>query len=98
MAFDHEDISSANSRKAKGTANWFLGGKCDENGHRSVIRLDFLDSNRKYDCTIYADAADAHYETNPKSYVITRKTVKKGDVLKMKAAPGGGFAISLIAK
>ena len=86
------------ARKAKGTDNWFIGGKCDENGHKSVIRLDFLDKGRKYDCTIYADAKDAHYETNPKAYTITRKTVKAGDVLKMTEAPGGGFAISLMAK
>ena len=86
------------ARKAKGTDNWFVGGKCDENGHQSVIKLDFLDKGRKYDCTIYADAKDAHYESNPKAYTITKKTVKRGDVLKLKEAPGGGFAVSLIAR
>jgi hypothetical protein len=86
------------ARKAKGTDNWFLGGKCDEQGHQSVIRLDFLDKSRKYECTIYADAPDADYERNPKAYVITKRTVKKGDVLKLKEARGGGFAVSLIAK
>ena len=86
------------ARKAKGTDNWFVGGKCDENGHLSVVKLDFLDKGRKYDCTIYADAKDAHYQNNPKAYTITRKTVKKGDVLKLKQAPGGGFAVSIIAK
>ena len=86
------------ARKAKGTDNWFIGGKCDENGHESIIKLDFLDKGRKYDCTIYADAKDAHYETNPKAYTITKKVVKAGDVLKLKEAPGGGFAVSLIAK
>ena len=86
------------ARKAKGTDNWFVGGKCDENGHLAVVKLDFLDKGRKYDCTIYADAKDAHYEKNPQAYVITHKTVKKGDTLKLKEAPGGGFAVSLIAK
>ena len=86
------------ARKAKGTDNWFVGGKCDENGHQSVVRLDFLDKGRQYECTIYADAKDAHYEHNPKAYTITKKTVKRGDVLKLKQAPGGGFAISIIAK
>ena len=85
------------ARKAKGTNNWFVGGKCDENGHQSVIKLDFLDKGRKYACTIYADAKDAHYDTNPKAYTITKRTVKKGDVLKLKEAPGGGFAVSLIS-
>lgn len=86
------------ARKAKGTDNWFVGGKCDENGHKAVVKLDFLDKGRKYDCTIYADAKDAHYEKNPKAYDITHKIVKKGDVLKLQEAPGGGFAVSLIAQ
>lgn len=86
------------ARKAKGTDNWFIGGKCDENGHKSVVKLDFLDKGKKYECTIYADAKDAHYEKNPKAYTITKKAVKKGDTLKLTEAPGGGFAVSLIAK
>ena len=86
------------ARKAKGTDNWFVGGKCDENGHLAVVKLDFLDKGRKYDCTIYADAKDAHYENNPQAYTITKRVVKAGDVLKLTEAPGGGFAVSLIAK
>jgi len=30
--------------------------------------------------------------------VITKKTVKQGDTLKLTEAPGGGFAVSLIMK
>ncbi len=86
------------ARKAKGTDNWFVGGKCDEQGHKAEVRLDFLDKGRKYDCTIYQDAKDAHYEKNPQAYVITKKAVKQGDVLRLTEAPGGGFAISLMAR
>ena len=86
------------ARKAKGTDNWFVGGKCDENGHLAVVKLDFLDKGRKYECALYADADDAHFADNPKAYKITKKTVKKGDVVRVKEAPGGGFAMSLIAK
>lgn len=86
------------ARKAKGTDNWFIGGKCDENGHKSVIKLDFLDKGKKYKCTIYADAKKAHYDQNPQAYVITHKTVKRGDVLKINQACGGGFAVSLMAQ
>ena len=84
------------ARKAKGTDNWFIGGKCDENGHKSNIKLDFLEKGKKYTCTVYADAKNADYEKNPKAYVITKKTVKKGDVLKIDEARGGGFAVSVI--
>lgn len=86
------------ARKAKGTDNWFIGGKCDENGHRSVVRLDFLDKGRVYDCTIYADAKDASYDKAPDHYTITHRKVRQGDTLKINEAPGGGFAVSLIAR
>jgi len=83
------------ARKAKGTDRWFIGGKCNEDGHQSDVRLDFLDKGKKYVCTVYADAKDADYEKNPKAYTITRRTVKQGDRLRLKMAPGGGFAVSL---
>lgn len=86
------------ARKAKGTDNWFVGGKCDENGYRSVVKLDFLDKGKKYECTLYADAPGADYEKNPKAYRITKRIVKKGDVLTIDEARGGGFAMSLIKK
>lgn len=86
------------ARKAKGTDNWFIGGKCNEDGHTSTVKLDFLDKGRKYECTIYADAKDADYEKNPKAYTISKKTVKQGDVLKLTQARGGGFAVSVVAK
>ena len=83
------------ARKAKGTDRWFIGGKCNEDGHQSDLRLDFLDKGKKYVCTVYADAKDADYEKNSKAYTITRRTVKQGDRLRLKMAPGGGFAVSL---
>ena len=85
------------ARKAKGTNNWFVGGKTGIAPHLSVLKLDFLDKGRKYEATIYADAKDADYEKNPKAYTITKRTVKKGDVLKLQQVRGGGFAISLKA-
>lgn len=83
------------ARKAKGTDNWFIGGKCNQDGHQSTLRLDFLDKGKKYVCTIYADAKDADYEKNPKAYTITKRTVKAGDTLRLTMAPGGGYAVSL---
>ena len=85
------------ARKAKGTNNWFIGGKCNQNGHKSTIKLNFLDKGRKYKATIYTDGKNASYDKNPSSYIITKKTLKRGDTLNITEAPGGGFAISLIA-
>lgn len=85
------------ARKAKGSDDWFIGCTADENGHTSELVLDFLDKNKKYEATIYADAPDAHYIDNPQAYVITKKKVTRKSKLKMKAAPGGGYAISIKA-
>ena len=83
------------ARKAKGTDNWFIGNTSDENGHASTLKLDFLDPGRTYIATVYADAADAHYEHNPQAYTITKGIVTSKTKLNLKAAPGGGYAISI---
>lgn len=84
------------ARKAKGTDNWFVGCKANGTGHKSSIRLDFLDPGKKYIATIYADDKTASYVTNPKAYTIKKRRVKAGDRLTVNAAPGGGYAISII--
>ena len=86
------------ARKAKGTDNWFVGGKCNEDGHSAMIKFDFLDKGRKYRCDIYQDAKDADYEKNPKAYKISHRMVKKGDVINIKEVRGGGFGMVLFAK
>ena len=83
------------ARKAKGSDDWFVGCTAWENGHESTVALDFLDPGRKYEAVIYADAKDAHYKTNPQAYTITKKKVNGKTRLKLKAAPGGGYAISI---
>ena len=83
------------ARKAKGTDDWFVGCTASEDGHASELALDFLDKDKKYEAIIYADAEDAHYKTNPQAYKITKKRVTSKTKLKLKAAPGGGYAISI---
>lgn len=84
------------ARKAKGTDNWFIGNTSDEEGHISKLLFDFLDENKKYIITIYEDAPNAHYKANPQAYTIRKGIVTKKSKLKMKSAPGGGYAISII--
>ena len=74
---------------------WFIGGVTDENARTLEFALDFLEPGKKYEATIYADAEDADYKTNPVAYNITTKKVTSKSKLKMYAAPGGGFAISI---
>ena len=83
------------ARKAKGSDEWFMGCVTGMKAHDSAIKMDFLDKGRKYEATIYCDGKDADYKTNPKSYVISKKTVTAKTVLKLHSAAGGGFAVSI---
>lgn len=86
------------ARKAKGTDNWFIGCVAGEDGHESTLNFDFLEKNKNFKATIYCDARDAHYKNNPQAYEITRQGITADTELKLKAASGGGYAISLFAE
>ena len=83
------------ARRAKGTDDWYIGCTAGYNRHKSELVLDFLTPGKKYEATIYADAKDAHWETNPQAYTITHKKVTNKSKLKLTAAVGGGYAISI---
>ena len=84
------------ARKEKGKNKWFLGNVNGEQSRTSTISLNFLDAGKSYNATIYADAKDAHYKTNPQAYVITKQAVNSKTKLDMFSAPGGGYAISIV--
>lgn len=83
------------ARKTKGTPDWFIGAITDENGRNSKVSLSFLDKDKKYVATIYADAANADWKQNPEAYQITKYLVDANTKLNLKLAPGGGAAISI---
>ena len=82
------------ARKAKDSGQWFMGGVTDEQKRTFDLTLDFLEPDLQYEATIYRDAPDADYHTNPQAYEIEKRTVTRDDVLSLTAAPGGGFAVS----
>ncbi|MDQ6470340.1 glycoside hydrolase family 97 protein [Flavobacterium sp. LHD-80] len=84
------------ARKAKGTNNWFVGNVNGETSRTSNIDFSFLEKGKKYTATIYADAKDAHYKTNPQAYTIKKIAVTSKSKLSQLSAPGGGYAISII--
>lgn len=84
------------ARKAKGTNNWFVGNVNGETSRTSNIKFDFLEKGKKYTATIYADAKDAHYKTNPQAYTIRTVTVTSKSKLSQLSVPGGGYAVSII--
>lgn len=84
------------ARKAKGTNNWFVGNVNGDNARTSNIDFSFLEKGKKYTATIYADAKDAHYKTNPQAYTVKKIAVTNKSKLSQLSAPGGGYAISII--
>ena len=84
------------ARKAKGSSSWFVGSVTGLKPHNSTLRLDFLDKGKTYVATIYADAPDADYKTNPQAYTITKGLVTAKSVLKLHSVAGGGYAISIV--
>ncbi len=83
------------ARKAKGTNDWYIGCTADENGHSSKLIFDFLDPDKKYIATVYADAKDADWKDNPQAYTIRKGIVTNKSKLNLHAASGGGYAISI---
>jgi len=83
------------ARKDKHSNDWYVGCTAHEGGHTSELLLNFLDKGKKYEATIYADAKDANWKTNPKAYTITKQKVNAKTKLKLTAAKGGGYAISI---
>ena len=84
------------ARKDKNSDNWFVGGTTDSNAREYTVNLDFLTPGKTYKATIYRDADDADYQSNPEAYVIETRDVTSADSIAVKMARGGGFAISLI--
>ncbi|WP_026933035.1 glycoside hydrolase family 97 protein [Christiangramia echinicola] len=84
------------ARKEKGSGNWFVGNVNGNEVRTSKIKFDFLEKGKKYIATVYSDAADAHYKTNPQAYEIKKYRVNSKSELSQKSAPGGGYAISIM--
>ena len=83
-------------RKAKGSGKWFLGSVGGEQARTSKISFGFMDASKTYVATIYADAPNAHYKTNPQAYTIRKWIVSSQSKLQQFVAPGGGYAISIV--
>ena len=83
------------ARKDKHSNRWYIGCTTNENGHNSELLLNFLDKGKNYEATLYVDGKDASYKHNAKSYKIFKQKVNHKTKLKLTAASGGGYAISI---
>ena len=76
------------ARKEKGKDNWFLGAITDESSRTMSTTLSFLDDGAQYEATIYKDAPNADWDTNPEAYVIEKKLVNSKTKLDISLAKG----------
>lgn len=86
------------ARQAKDSGQWFLGGITGDDARTATIAFDFLEKGKTYEATVYQDAPDADYETNPEAYIINKVKVSSKTKLPIYLARSGGFAISLVEK
>lgn len=85
------------ARKAKRTGEWFLGAIGDEQARNVSVKLDFLEPGKSYTAQIYRDGDDADYRTEKRhSMIIEKRSVKAGETMQLKMAPGGGQAIRFV--
>ena len=84
------------ARKEKGKDNWFVGAITGSQGRETTIRLSFLTKGKKYQATVYKDAADADWKDNPEAYTIEKMTVDSDTRLPVRLANGGGAAVSIM--
>ena len=82
------------ARKARETGQWFVGNVTGDRDHVSEISFDFLDPGKVYVATVYADAPDADYLTNPQAYTVRQYRCTSETSFTQKAVEGGGYAIS----
>ena len=82
------------ARQDRHSEDWYLGAVTDEEPREITIPLSFL-SEGEWTATIYADAPDADWRTNPYATTIEKRTVHAGEAIKIHLASGGGCAIRL---
>lgn len=74
--------------------NWFVGATTNEQKRTIDVAFDFLPAG-EYTATIYKDAADADWISNPTAFEITQEKITKASKLTLPMAAGGGFAITI---
>jgi len=73
-------------------SNWFIGALTDWTPRELTVKLDFLPTGN-YTLTEFVDGINA--DQYSEDYARKERTVKSGDSITIKMAPGGGYAAIL---
>jgi alpha-glucosidase len=71
---------------------WYIGSMTNSFARELEITLDFL-GDGKYKLVMFADAPDSGIDAT--KLIKSETTIKKGEIIKIKLAPGGGFVAYL---
>ena len=84
------------ARKDRNSGDWYVGAVTDESARTQKVKLDFLDAGQDYTATIFKDGPGADYRTEGRHSIAyeTRK-MRKGEVLEIPMAPGGGYVATI---
>ncbi len=83
------------ARKDKNSDSWYIGSATGAEARTAEIPLTFLDPGCTYRATIYRDAPEADYVTNPCPVIIEQRDVTADTVLSLPQGRSGGAAVKL---
>jgi hypothetical protein len=83
------------ARKDKHSEDWYVGGITDGEMRAYDLALSFLEEGCAYEATLYRDGDSAGWDTYPTDYCVERRSVTRDDVITVRMAKGGGFALQL---
>ena len=72
--------------------DWYIGAMTNWTPRSLDLRLDFLAAG-EYTATVCEDGINA--DRYPSDYVLSTKTLRKGESIKINMAPGGGWLLRL---
>jgi len=75
--------------------DWFIGAMTDWTGRELSISMDFLEDGN-YEAEFCEDGVNANRYAS--DYLLSKKDMHKGEILKIKMADGGGFLLRLRKK
>ena len=85
------------ARKDRNSADWYVGGVTNDAARDTRVALDFLPAGQRFTAHIYRDGPIAEAGAKGKDMIHETRSVGRGDVIALRMAPGGGFAIRLTA-
>jgi alpha-glucosidase len=85
------------ARRDRRSNDWYLGSVTDEQARTLTVALDFLEAGRTYTAQIYRDGDTADWQTRPHDFTFETRPARRGDVLMLQLAPGGGQAVRFVA-